>query len=253
MTNFREFAAELSPSWLRRFFGERFVGVTEGLGADLIAEGEAQALRAPWLKESTSPNDALPSIGDERGIFRTPPETDAEYRERLFDAWDLWSEAATVLFAQNALAPFGIPAANITLVPNYFWNADPGSTHWSRWWLVITDPPNWDVATWGGPVYGNWGTGGYTWGSSATQEDIFSILKILRKWKSAHEIGVDVILAWDTNIWGLFNWGTGTWANGVVKWPIGHFWGPKYAFKSWGSPAPYNIAGLDSWGGIIKV
>ena len=253
MTTFREIVFALSPSWLRAKYGERFIGLNEGLGADLIAEGASQALKAPWLKTDTSPNDALPSIGDEREIERTPGETDPKYRERLYDAWDLWGEAATVLFAKNALAPFGIPDSSVTLVANYQWNPDPNSTHWSRWWVFISNPPTFALATWGGAVPGNWGAGPYTWGSSATQQDIFSILRILRDWKSAHEIGVDVILGFNATVWGIGTWGSGTWSSSIVKWPIGHFWGTKYQFKSWGAPAPYNLAGTDYWGGIIKV
>ncbi len=48
MTNFRGFAFNNSPAWLRAFFGERFIGLTEGLGADLLAEGATEAIKAPW-------------------------------------------------------------------------------------------------------------------------------------------------------------------------------------------------------------
>ena len=252
MTNFRGFAFNNSPAWLRAFFGERFIGLTEGLGADLLAEGATEAIKAPWLRSDTSPNDALPSVGTERDIPKAPAETNPQYRARLLDAWRLWEQAATQPFAANALAPFGVDPGSVLLIPDYAWNPDPASTHWSRWWLVLSPPLPWTLAIWGGIPPGNWGQGAWTWGTNAPQEDIFAIIRFLCKWKSAHEIGVEVILDFGGHVWGVGTWGAPrTWGSDVVKWPLGYFWGPKYPFYSWGDVGPYNLP-ASYWGGKIK-
>ena len=95
MGTFREYVAKISPPWLRRYYGERFVGFTIGLMTDLISEGAAQALKASWLHSDTSPPDALPDIGTERSMPRYYSDTDATYRSRLHGAWSAW------LFAGN--------------------------------------------------------------------------------------------------------------------------------------------------------
>jgi hypothetical protein len=89
----RSYIFNISPPWLRRFVGRRFMGGAVGLTFDLLAEGSAQALKAPWLREKSSPADALPPIGDERRMPRYPADTDDTYRARLADAWEAWDYA----------------------------------------------------------------------------------------------------------------------------------------------------------------
>jgi hypothetical protein len=124
--NYREFVRRISPPWLRDFYGERFVGMVNGLMADLISEGASQAIKAHLLLSDTSPPDALPSIGDERNMPRYPSETDAQYRDRLHGAWDAWEFAGNedgtgtggIIGQLNA---FGL--ANVTILPAV--NEDP--------------------------------------------------------------------------------------------------------------------------------
>ena len=69
------------------------MGGMVGLTFDLLAEGSAQALKAPWLREKSSPDDALPPVGDERMMPRYPADTNSTYRTRLADAWEAWQYA----------------------------------------------------------------------------------------------------------------------------------------------------------------
>jgi len=90
MLTYRDFAYAISPPWLRRFYGERFVGVVWGLMADLTAEALSQAARVANLRSGFQPPDALGPIGSERSMPRYRSDTDATYRERLAEAWDTW-------------------------------------------------------------------------------------------------------------------------------------------------------------------
>jgi len=115
---FRDFAFRISPPWLRRFVGRRFVGGAIGLTYDLLSEGAAQALKAPWLLSNSSPDDALPSIGTERSMPRYPADTNSTYRARLHKAWDTWQHAGNGVAIVEQLEAAGytntlvIPASN---------------------------------------------------------------------------------------------------------------------------------------------
>ena len=254
MVTFREFAEAISPPWLRGYWGERFMG---GLALlyDYWAEGTSEALKAPWMRQTSSPSDALIPAGEDASIEAAPAETNAHYRARLVDKWNLWERAATVVFADNALEPFGIAQASTLLKANYEWVADPASTHWSRWWVVLLPDSisgatlPFTAETWGPEVWGDAGT----WGSSATQSDIFAIIRFLCKWKSAHEIGVRVILDYGNALWGLGTWGTGTWNGDAVFWELGRFWGTKYKSTTWGGDDPYDSGTTALWGAKLKV
>ena len=259
MPNFRQLYSSIMPTWLSRRYGERFVGAI-AYHADIFGEAFSQAIRTPWVRYG--PPDALAPMGEDAGIERAPKETDDQYRERLITKWILWEESATELFAANALAPFGVPAASCNVVADFEWSADPASTFWSRWWLIL-DGLNyelpWQLLEWGGPTWSQWGQGNtcgiYTWGTTATQGEIQAVIRFLCKWKSAHEVGVCVLLDYGGHIWGAPPpWGAPkTWGGEVVCWPLGSFWGDKYAIISWGSPFPYNGATPANWGIKFKI
>jgi hypothetical protein len=120
VANFRDFVWNISPPWLRAYYGERFVGFTIGLMSDLISEGCAQALKASWLLTDTSPPDALPELGTERSMPRYFADTDDTYRDRLHGAWDAWlfagnEEGTGGLGMVGQYNAMGLP--NVTILP----------------------------------------------------------------------------------------------------------------------------------------
>jgi hypothetical protein len=248
MTNFREYVASIMPPWLRRYWGERFVGGAIGLKADQIAEGASQSIKAHMLRQDTSPDDAMARIGNERNIPRVVTETNLEYRARVLNAWELWTEAGTITFADNVLAPLGLDPDDVTIFAHKDWSPDPDSTHWSRFWVVITNPdPPWQQAIWGSfPT--TWGIG-TSWGSGATVPEVLDVLKQLIHFKSAHEVGVWVILAYGF-VWGVPLWGAGgfSWGDHRVIWPLGHYWGLKYTPHSYGGVEPFDSTNPTPWG-----
>lgn len=251
--NFRQLLEFISPPWLSLGFGQRFVG-SIGYLADILSESFSQAIKAAWI--TRGPGDALPDMGDDSNIERTPKESNDQYRARLQDRWRLWEESATEDFAANALEPYGVPPDAVNVIADYEWSPDP-STHWSRWWIVLdglNETLPWQELDWGGPTWASWGQGNenglFTWGSTATQVEIRSIIRFLCKWKSAHEVGVCLFLDFGGHIWGAPPpWGAPkTWGNDVVCWPLGSFWGTKYHIISWGDPFPFNGASPAEWG-----
>ena len=258
--NFRAFVQALLPTSLALpdAFGVRFAVGVIGYTADLIAEANSQAIKAGWVKQASSPDDALPGIGENFDIEQVSGETNTEFRARLSDtpgAWVLWQEAATDRFVINALAPFGVDPSQILLAVRALESVG----NWSTWRVVLEPQPAlplpWLEATWGGSPWGGWGVGAQTWGTDATQAELFGILRLLCKWKSAHEVGVDVVLNYQDHVWGFGTWGAPkTWGiNGVVRWVLSRFWGANHKPHVWGDKETYRPQ-LDAvWGGKIRV
>jgi hypothetical protein len=251
--NFRDFNEDISPTSLKlpNGFGVRFMQGFIGYFADLTAEAAAQATKCGWVRVSTSPADALPSIGLNFNIPQAPGELDSEFRSRLSDdpgAWTLWEESATGDFAENALAPFGFDASDVELFTRNEWSLIRYSDSWSRFWIVVDPTGIWDEDIWG---VGNWADAG-TWGSGATQVHIGGIIDLILKWKSGHEVGHSVILDYDGHIWGAApTWGAPrTWGiSGVVRWPLTRFWDEE---SRWGEIDAYRTSLGRVWGGKIE-
>lgn len=253
MPTFRTFLADASPTWLKKIdgYGVRMMQGMVGYFGDLIAESFNQAIKAAWLKQSTRPQDALDPIGDNFNIERVPGELDADYETRLNDAWTLWEEAATLEFAENAFTPFGIDASDILLRTRNEWTF--AANRWSQFWVVLTDDAGslpWAEDIWGPGVWGDEGT----WGTDATFEEITGIVKLVCKWKSAHELPVETILLYgDGAVWGVGTWGVPrVWGTDqVVRWPMARLWGEGYPFRTWGDVEPYT-GDPAVWGGKIR-
>lgn len=252
--NNRDFFSRISPPWLRAYWGERFTG-TVALFFDLLSEAATQAIKAPWINADTSPADALPDMGADANIDQAPGESLDEFRARLRNKWTLWGESATLRFADNSMAPYGIDPDAVTVYTRNEWallNPD----NWSRFWVVIDDTVGdgaefslrlWDAST-------SWGSAG-TWGTDATPEQVAGVLRVLCKWKSAHEIGVELVFLFDGgHLWGAGSWGAGrSWGadDYVIRWPLGRFWGAASVPQVWGDQSPYDVTQPATWGGKI--
>lgn len=253
--NFRTLLGDISPPWLSvpNAYGVRFMRGFMGYLADMLAEAATQAVKAPWVATSTSPDDALPDIGINFNIGQVPGQANADYREWLTDnpgAWTLWGESATGDFADNCFAPFGVAASDCYLFTRNEWSLIPFPNVWSRFYVVLQGTLPWTEATYGGTPWGTWGSG--TWGSDATLEEIAGVLDLLWKWKSGHETGHEVILDFYGHVYGAPPvWGSGrTWGGGVVRWPICRRYSDG---KSWGDKETYRPLLDRAWGGKIKI
>lgn len=140
-----------------------FFGVLCGDTGNRLAQGLSIAVRMPLLKDSESPDDVLPLIGDERTMPRYPIETPAQYRARLISAWDTFGAIGEpTIPAQFALA--GYPGVQIQFKPAELGPNGEAAPYWSQFWLyfphssghpVTTDGAHWGSFNWGdGTLYG---------------------------------------------------------------------------------------------------
>lgn len=194
--NWREWADRFMPTWLRRNVGARFVGAHTIL-TDLTAHAMHEALYAPWLLEATSPDDALPLIGDERLMPGYEGETPDQYRDRLHKAWTTWTAAGNEAALLAQYAALGL--TNVTIKKNSDWNWDGNTAHWSRYWIIIGQPHPWiGEGTWGdGSV---WGDGG-VWGLDATPGEVAMIRDIAQRFDPGHVLNPWIIVVINPAQW----------------------------------------------------
>ena len=231
--NFRTIAKYLAPSWLTTGQGE-LVTYSLDLMRDAFVERVRLGLLTRFPQRpngGTTPPDALVAIGKDRRVVRGLNETDASYAARTL-AWlddrrtcgnpfTLMQKIGEYIGAGNPLASgcmmrtvddagnwFTIDAAGNRSFKiaqaNWDWDKDLG-LKWSRFWVIIYPPatlwtpnPNW--ADTSGP---NWTYTGlahlaeYTWGSTATSDEVQSIRAIVADWKPAGTTCVNIVIAFD--------------------------------------------------------
>jgi hypothetical protein len=197
VSTWRSYLARLVPQWLGKYWGERLVGAN-GLMADIVSEGASEALRASWLRESTSPDDVLPLVAQERMLERYPSETAATHRERLINAWFTWEGAGHETSIEGQFAAAGFPGVvvyshrEIDRGPSTPWQPD--VDHYTRFWVFFPESSNHGV-TGDGPAYGSFSYGdGSLYGiSGITEEQAALIRRVIGKFKPFKYICVEII------------------------------------------------------------
>ena len=151
------------------------MGVVLGLVTDAAAEACGQALRMPWLEESTSPNDALPLVGSERRMPRYPTELVANYRSRLWQAWIAYEAGGSRLAIESQLAAAGFPGTVHTGALGWTW---------SEFWVHFA-PGAHTVTSQGPLIDGSWtvGDGTILGPEGITQSETHSLRALVKKWK----------------------------------------------------------------------
>jgi hypothetical protein len=207
--SFREYVASISPPWLLGALSSGFVGVTLATVGDLLADGMRLALRMPWLLDEESPNDILPLIARERRLPGYPLETLAQYRARLFGAWEAYRFGGSAYAIESQLAAAGYPNAEVLFYPGR-----PGpngeSPYYSQFWVrfpigsheVLHVGKNWDAFSW---------DDGTPWGPVYIPPDFNALIHgIIRKWKPVQWICRGFIFEFSGVTWDSFNWNDGT-------------------------------------------
>lgn len=210
--NFLEYIeGRILPRWMSGELGKSFIGIVFGLPADAASEALTQALRAPWLAEDSSPDDALPRAGREVRMPRYPAESVAQYRQRLLEApvvYRAGGDEETIL-SQLALAGFG----GAVIYDSF--NADFSPDNYYSKFLVYL-PAGTHAVTAAGPAYGSfsWGDGTAYGPVGITAEQIATIRGIIRKWKSVRWICTEIVFQ-------ISGWAYGTgkrWGDPGLTW-----------------------------------
>lgn len=195
-SNWRDAVSKLVPGWLQEHWGERLVGYV-ALLMDVTTVGLGEALRAPWLREETSPDDVLPLVGNERRLPQYPGETNDQYRARLIDSWNAWAVAGNQSAVVSQLEA-AFPGITVEIKRNDDWDWDGDPDNWSRFWVIIHNHPWTASPGWG--AGGTWGDGGVR-GLSATREEIRTLRSIIQQWKAAESLNPWIIIVLDEVTW----------------------------------------------------
>ncbi len=215
--NFREFVESVSPAWLLGELSGAFEGIVLGFMADAAGEGMSLAVKIAWLKEPTSPDDVLVLVGAERALPRYPIETAAQYRARLWDAWNAYKFGGDEesIIGQFALAGFAgvqiFDASEIVIEPLLDMNSNP-------WWsqFIVYFPEGTHPITAEGPPWGsfNWGDGTRLGPVGLTIDVAIAIRGIIEKWKPVRWICRKIIFQIEGWIYG----GGHTWGEAGLNW-----------------------------------
>lgn len=221
-TGFRDLIREISPPWLQRKWGERFL-YAPGLILDGVMHWALEGMKARFPDKG--PPEALALIGRDRLILRGFNEPAESYRARL-KRWRIdWRRAgvAFALLEQVKAYLFGFDVlmrtvntkgtwqtvaidgtyAIVRKAGNWDWDGAP-ATQWSRFWVILYPPAGlWVVAAqWDEPGT-TWDADATTcWDTTATVEQANSIRQIVATggplaWKPAGTTCVEIILAFD--------------------------------------------------------
>ncbi len=182
MGTFRDYVARVLPRPFSQRLSAGFFGVLAGLTGDLIAQGMSVAVRMPLLRDSESPDDVLPLIGDERGIPHYSAESLASYRARLIGAWDAYANIGeSTIPAQFAAA--GYPGVTITFDAAALGPNGEAAPYWSQFWVYFPYSSGHPVTS-QGPLWGAFNYGdGTIYGIGVSVAFYQLIHGIARKWK----------------------------------------------------------------------
>lgn len=197
-----EWSSERIPGWLRDEWGEAWQRGIALVAHESLARGAIAALLARL--PGRAPDDALPLIGDDRGIERGLNETRFSYVTRLRRAFAAWRAAGTSAGVQRELRAAGFLSALVIEAKDRF----PGIEPWARFWVEIRDPSLVN-ATWSWGDGTRWGTGAVWGGVNPAAHDL--IQRIVRRWKGPHTRCEAVSIIVTEPVWGSgWHWGDGT-------------------------------------------
>lgn len=221
-TNFRTIRKFLAPRWLTDEDGE-LVGYALDLVKDAFIQRVELGLMARFPQQDATgtpgPTDALSALGNDRRVIRGINESDTSYATRLLAWLDDRKIAGNPFALMQKLSEYTGPGCMFRTVDNsgnWFtravdgtrtykfaqanWDWDGDTAKWSRFWVIIYPPaslwtpwPN----NWGDTAGPDWGSGMYSWGSTATADEVATIKFIVNDWKPAGTRCVNIIIAFD--------------------------------------------------------
>lgn len=212
----RDLIREISPPWLRREWGEKFL-YAHGLVVDGVLEWAIQGVKARF--PSKAPEEALPLMGRDRKIIRGFNEPASSYRVRLARWMTDWRRAgnAFALLEQMKAYLYGYTLTLRTvndrgswqtigldgsyavdrLKGNWNWDGKYPLTARTRFWPILSDV----TSLWqGSGVYGDGTTtfgDGSVLGLTATPNQVASLRQLVAQWKPGGTLCPFIIVAFD--------------------------------------------------------
>ncbi len=207
MASYRAYVERLASGiqWLVNEYGAKLSG-TIALLADMVSEGTNQAVKARFVRSDTCPSDALPYIGNNADLERFIADTDATYKARLANSFEINSQHGTIQIIEFMLSEAGWPDAEV--LEDEVYKAQP-----QPWWSqnVLHFPEGSHPVIVGTAVYGEpglkygdvpAGSGALYGMSGITSAQLSEIKRILLKWKRPASIFRYILFVVDGNIYG---------------------------------------------------
>ena len=247
---FRDYAQIIAPSWLQRWWGQRFM-YSLGIEWDAFTQATTDGVRARCPGAPDTPPDALAYIGRDRQLVRGALESDAGFADRCRTAFDAWPRAGSLegvlrqiqsLYSPISVSGLGVGGQNgsyrtwctITTTggPDSYsagdptaWDWDGDPSKWSRaWWIIHVSSVTWPPANLGAVLI--LGASNWCLGLQVPKARVDDLQVVLARWKSAGTIA-QAILTYDA-----------TWPNPAA--PAG----PNYPDGTWGN--------LHTWDGAVS-
>jgi hypothetical protein len=193
-SDYSTYEIQRAPVWLRAPYGAGWLEA-HGLVKDGLVEAARQAVVARFV--TGAPSDALPYAASDRTLERMPPDTDATWRARLADAWNLWAWAGTRKGVKEAVERTGY-FASVALYDYVEWPTGPDANGWPTFWIIASGGPWDDDGNWDDD--GDYDDGG-TWDTTATPQEVELVLRQVRLWKPPHAWCAGVLVLLDGTIW----------------------------------------------------
>lgn len=230
MKTFRTIRKLCAPRWLTEEEGELL-----GYTLDLLRDGAVERVRLGLMArlpqndptgETTAPPDAIALMGRDRRVIRGLGESLQSYARRLIAWLDDRKTAGNPFALMQKLAEYTGPGCKFRTVDargnwytrdvdgtrslvlnqaNWEWDDHPtdpitGKQRWARFWVIIYPPATlWTPQPfdWGDVAGPDWGEPTYTWGTTATIEEVQTVRAIVADWKPLHARCVNIIIAFD--------------------------------------------------------
>lgn len=210
------------PFWVGDPAADAWQGVMGG-ALDEVADQYRQARavayprvpRDPESPQYACPSDALGLMAADRGgLERAPGEAEADWRQRLRDAWDIWRVAGTPLSAKMICGWVGLTTAKVLRRHEFSTPPEAGSlyvrgfaqTCLAQYDVLIEQPHRWTQRRWGDGSL--WGEG--TWGSTATEAEIAFLRRALRRHRAGGYTCTYLHVSFvQGRVWGAGKWGDG--------------------------------------------
>lgn len=232
--SYEAFRKSWGPTMLKGPVGQAWQGAHGRFNDALVSLWKA-GVTAGFPDEC--PADALPLLGAEIGIPRSPADTDDTYRAKLRRAWELWPFAGTPLGLLLALEAAGYAAGQVVIVQQEAhafgldtdttkapgerlvkyaliggrWTFTSSAVLWNRFAVLFPDSTNLPTG----------------WASAAeppttlttpSLDEVNGLIRLINKWKRSAAIFMGIEIAVDGRIWG---------------WPVTQEWGDVGATWGW--------------------
>lgn len=243
--SYEEYRKSWGPSWLKNTTGQAWQGAHGRFNDALVARWK-EAVKASFPMEC--PSDALPYLGSEIGIPRSPADSDDDYREKLRRAWEVWPFAGTPLGMLLAFEAAGYPAGQVVLVQQEAhgfgldadtslepdqrlvtydlaggrWTFGGGYTLWNRFGIIFPDSTN---------LPGGWAAGAAdppTALTTPTKDTVNGLIRLVNKWRRSAALFQWIKVVTSGNVWGWppdLAWGAPglVWGGTVVTFGPGEY------------------------------